>query len=358
MEIEYFKFAKYRSTMHDMLIDWFQFTLFDMSLERVLELLFNAKVEDCLFTPSGLNGYIETYTYGHKMHVMNNDNRLDMGINVMFSGSACREYEELFDFRELIQKLGKIAPDKIKVSRIDIAIDYYGKDFNVQTIQKKCDNGYVTMKFRTYQPLYEAKPGNERVSEMVQFGSKSSDLHIVFYNKLFERINAGYEITKKDVTHWLRCELRFRHKNAQVLFGKMVKDMATLGFTIQGYLRNYLSFKVNNYLGDREHMCRAKECRWWTNFTGNVPKLRLEKEALSSNIYRKRRYIDMRLTKLISMVYVTDKNLFMDMLNKGVEKLDKHDLDVINAHFILNNQQVITYDEMVTIINNYKNGKL
>ena len=350
------KVFKNTPLFYDLIIDWFQFTLFGFTIDEASRFIFKCGIDDLTHTPSGLNGYTDTYTYGHKCHMMLNFKREDMGINILFSGSACRDYEETFDFSELLMKISRLSDDQYNFTRIDIAIDYFGHDFTIKTIQNKADHGAMTSRFRTYTVLYEASLGNERIGEQIQFGSKSSDLHIVFYNKLKERLNAGYEIKDKNCNHWVRCELRFRQKQANLLFNEMVKDLDKTGKIIRGILRHYLSFKVESN-GDKRHRCRNEECRWWKLFTDNVPACRLESEAIGSNIFRKRRYLDMKLTKLISMLYITDRELFQEILDSGVEKINKSDLDVINAHFILNNQQILQMNELRTIVENYQKNK-
>ena len=340
---------------HDMLIDWFQFTLFNRSLEDVVKIVFEKDdIDELRHTPSALNGYSDTYTLGKKMHIMINKQKISMGINVMFSGSACREYEEAYSFRSLFERLKDISVDEININRIDIAIDYFGKDWNVKTIQKKADKRQMTSRFRTYTVIYEANiEDGERLGEQVTFGRKVSDLHIVFYNKKKERIANGYKL-KKDIPNWTRCEMRFRHDNAYQLFKKMANNYDKTGIYVKGVLRHYLSFKVGVYNGDRSHTYRAEECRWWRNFTDSVPRLRFERETIGSSIYTKRAYADMNLSKFITMLYLADKDFFNDMLEKGVEKINDYDLDVLNAYFIQNNNAIITMEELKNIISTKK----
>lgn len=336
---------------YDIIIDWFQFTLKGFTVDEASKLVFNCSKDELTHTPGGLNGYTDTFTYGHKCHMFYNFKRLDMGVNVMFSGSACRDYEEVFNFKELLEKINKLDKEKYNFNRIDIAIDCFSNDFTVKTIQRKADAGAMTSRFKTYTVLYEAHVGNDRVGEQIQFGSKGSNLHIVFYNKLKERIAAGYQ-QSKDIKSWVRCELRFRSDMANSLFDEMVQDFDGIGNYTKGVLRHYLSFKTESNL-DKRHRCRGEECRWWRLFTENAKSCKLSSEAISSNIFRKRRYVDMKLSKLISLLYVTDRDLFKSILENGIEKINKHDLDIINAHFILNNQQILRMDDLKQIIRNY-----
>ena len=349
--------VKKRLIHHDMLVDWFQFTIHVYDLDTVLKLLFNTTKDKCVHTMQGLNGYTETYTFGRKMHVMLNQQRADMGINVLFSGSACREYEENFDFKELIQKLGKLDQDYIKINRIDIAIDYFGNDFTVKTIEKKVEKQHLTSRFKKVIIFNEREISTgKRTGEMVSFGRKVSDLHVVFYNKLEERKDAGYKF-ENEPNNWVRCELRFRHENANALFKKLVDDYDSLGKFVKGTLRHYLSFKVGIYNGDKEHKCRAEECRWWYNFTSNVPKLKLEKKSISSTICKKRDYAENSLSKILALLYLADDKFLPKCVEKGMDKLTEHDWLLLNSYFLHNNMPFMTQKELERIIEKYKENK-
>lgn len=340
-----------------MLIDWFQFTIKKLTEAEVIPLIFPGYTKnDFQFTAGGLNGYNKTLTLGHKMHVMWNEENANAGVNILFSGSACREYEELFLWTDLFKTMKEL-DDKgiLSVNRIDIAIDYLGKDFTVKSVQKKVDNEQYTSRFRSVMVQYELDTStNERLGEMVQFGKKVSDLHIVFYNKKKERENAGYEVDEK-TNQWVRCELRFRHDQAQGLFKKLVEidKPGELGKTIKGILRRYLSFKVGDYSGDKAHKCRAEECKWWIRFTSKVPKLRIEKQSRSTSIAKKQKYVDKSLSKMITMLAVCDQETFIRILESGKEKINKYDLSLINEHLMLQNKQILTYEDMYHFIDEY-----
>ena len=347
---------KMRLLQHDMLIDWFQFTIHVYDIDEVIKLLFNTTKDNCIHTMQGLNGYTETYTFGRKMHVMMNPTRQDMGINVMFSGSACREYEESFDFKELVEKLGKLDQNYINFNRIDIAIDYFGTDFSVRTIEKKVEKEQLTSRFKTVSVLYEKEIHGERLGEQVTFGRKVSDLHIVFYNKLKERQEAGYKF-EKEIKNWTRCELRYRHQNAQAIYNTLLKDYDSLGKTVKGNLRHYLSFKVGIYNGCKTNKYRDEECRWWYNFTSNVPKLKLEKKSMSSSIVKKRDYAESRLSKILALLHIADDTFISKCVAVGVDKLNENDWLMLNSYFLRNNMPFMTHDELERIINKYKESK-
>lgn len=348
--------SKHRSLHHDLIIDWFQFTLHTYSIEEVLKLLFDTTIEQCTHTMQGLNGYTETYTFGRKMHVMLNRTRIEMGINVMFSGSACREYEAMFDFEKLIHKLAELNQDYINFNRIDIAIDYYGSDFSVKTIEKKVEKEQLTSRFKTVSVLYEKEIHGERIGEQVTFGRKVSDLHVVFYNKLKERKEMGYQF-EKDIKNWLRCEMRFRHDNANALYKLLVKDYDSIGKYAKGVLRRYLSFKVGIYNGDKEHKYRAEECKWWINFTENASRLKLEKRSLSSSIVKKRDYAQQRLSKILAVLHIADSKFIAKCVAIGVDKLTDDDWLMLNSYFLRNNMPFMTKAELNSIIDKYKESK-
>lgn len=193
----------------DVVIDWFQCTIQGNDVEDVVKKVFHTSLENCLHTPSGRFGYNNTYTYASTIHIMYHDIRSDMGVHIMLSGSACRELEDLITFKDFFERI--ILFEVCKVTRIDIAIDTYKKYFDIASLRKKISDAELVSKFRkgTFIEQINVSDGSQE-SASLKFGSMSSDIYIVFYDKLAERKNAGYTVDDS-VDFWLRTELRFKH---------------------------------------------------------------------------------------------------------------------------------------------------
>lgn len=340
----------------DMLIDWFEFTIKGQTKENVLKRLFGIdESDDLTYTPSGVNGYNNTVTIGNKIHIMWHDLNYSMGIHVLMSGSACREFEQMYEWPQFMQSISEFGKDMFNINRVDIAIDCYNGLYTVKSVQNKFDKGEVCSKTRSYEVNYSSKISNcERLSETVTVGSKSSLLYIVFYNKLQERRNGGYEM-EKDLDSWVRCETRFKGEVARALFDMMLNDFNQTGKYVKGILYDYLDFKVVNTRDSNKS--RWETCRWWTTFLNNANRLRIGRQAVTSSIVKKRNYADMNLSKIITLLHMADANFLPLLLDKGMDKLKPRDMDILNAFLLDNNMQIMKFDDIMKKVVEFKNSQ-
>lgn len=346
-----------------MCIDWFQVTILSLDVTETIKYFFGYDLKELVCLDTGTNGYNRTYTIGDKIRVMYNTIRSDMGVNILMSGSACREFEEMYTWQDLIKKISSLPPfivevensdgDKIvyekqrkkpyNVNRIDIAIDMFSDLFTVKDIQYKLDKKEVVTKFRQYQTTYtEQTFDSSRLSETVTLGSKSSLLYIVFYNKLLERKNEGYEF-KKEIDHWLRCEMRFKQDMAKNLFESMVLEYDDISKYIYGTLSNWIDFKERSLTDSKKY--RWNTVSWWSTFTYHAVALKIQKQSVTSSIVKKRRYADMALQKFFTLLVAADPKFIYEFLNKGKDKVKQKDLENLNRYFLQHNMQQLKRED-------------
>lgn len=336
----------------DTCFDWVQVTFQNTTIDEVL---FNISGVDkehssCTFTDKGSFGYNRTYTVGSKMHFMEHSNRKDMGIHLLFSGSACREYEQLFTWDYFFQAVSRMSG---KYTRIDVAIDCFKKYFTVNQLKNKIKKAELVSKFKksTYITEYNLSNGTSN-SASLKFGSMSSDIYIVIYDKLAERKNGGYEVNK-NLKFWTRCEIRFKKD--------LANSLACLYLTNKNDLNQFIYDILYNYLDFKEPCSDKNRSRWetsnfWKTFLGDCRKLEISQKAYQTSIQKKKNYAEMKLSKLLSMVCVCENDFYNNLITKGLEKITVHDLNIINSHLIENNNQVLTMQDIDHILHDFKNN--
>jgi phage replication initiation protein len=328
----------------EVVIDWFQCTIQHVEVDDVLKRVFNITSEACEHVESGLYGYNNTYVYADKIRILWHKTRIEMGVHIQVSGSACRILEELMPWKLFFDRI--MSFDVWKVTRIDIAIDTYKRYFDIHMLKDKIKSGELVSKFKksTFMEQLNISDGASE-SASLTFGSMASNMYIVFYDKLAERKNAGFDVDDK-VNFWLRSELRFKSELAMELMKLIILNDYMIGDYVQQILYNYIDFKEPC---NDSHKHRWVTCDWWLDFLGVVSKLSIAPKSQDSTIVRKRNYAEFYLSKLFAMVRITDSDFFDNLFRNGFKKIGKADLDIINAHFLATGHDIITSDQLKDI---------
>lgn len=337
----------------DVVIDWFQCTIQNTTIDDVIKTVFHVTTEGCQHTPSGRFGYNNTYTYAEKILIMYHDTRFEMGVHILLSGSACRELEDLITWKDFFDRI--MTFDICKVTRLDIAIDTYKKYFDINQLRTKIQDGELVSKFRkgTYMEQLSISDGSQE-SASLKFGSMSSDIYIVFYDKLSERINAGYTVDDS-IDFWVRTELRFKHDLAVKLTAMIIQNDYQIGSFIYDILYNYIDFK--DYDPYDKTKSRWKTSKFWTDFLGCVNKLSIAPKAQQTTIQRKKSYAEKQLSKTLAMLRIVDNDFYDNMFRKGFDKIKQQDLEIINAHLISENIAPLKMEDMRMIYSRIMEGK-
>lgn len=337
----------------EMIFDWLQVTIQAHTIDDVLWNMFQTTKDICLHTPSGRFGYNHTYTYGEKIQIMWNDSRTEMGVHLLLSGQACRELEETMGWKTFFDRLQ--FHHLHTFTRVDVAIDCYKKYFDVNELRQIVLDGKLVSKFRqtTYIEQLNIDDGAQE-SASLKFGSMSSDIYIVFYDKLAERKNAG-SIVDDSVKFWVRCEIRFKHDLANKLIGMYTLNDFNFGNYVQKILYNYIDFK--------DECADSNKSRWstssfWLDFLGVVDKLCIAPKATQSTIERKQKWASLAFSKTAVLLSVVNNHFFESLLKEGMDKITKSDLDILNAHFVQRNITPLSMDDvnaihMRLLANNY-----
>ena len=364
---------------YEVLIDWFQVTIFPkkdhkflsqfllydnfISSDRIIPLLFkdlfNVSSADIIKENYGLNGYDIRYSYKN-ISLMYHSLRDDMGINILLTGHGCRDFEELgISWYELFNRLNNF---EINFNRIDIAIDdFTNKNFSIPLLNKYIDNDLCCSRFKKVFYCGEKKINDcEHLGEMIQFGSKASDVEITFYNKYLERENAGY-IIDNDIKYWLRTELRFRHERAEEIFKKIVilDDYMSL---VKQVLFYYIDFKSPT--SKDKNKSRKETVKWWSIFLEDCSKLKLCSRSSERSITKTYNWLLQSVSKSQLMVYMAmlpnisldsmSTDLLFEQLIKGGQKITDKDLIYINDFRKANKMIPITKGQLLDYLQDLK----
>jgi len=176
-------------------LDWLSFTVKGISDTNVARaLLFGQDMSAWIEVPP-VNGYSYAvrHPFGHT--VMSNLKRADMGIHVMFPGSALNHLlKGGVDQFELIRWVVKEAG---KVTRIDLAVDLYGTPVDMDKLYKS-----KQIKGHEGSARKRERRENDEGGYTIYFGSRKSDKVLRVYNKAAEQ--------GLDGVIWTRFEIEFK----------------------------------------------------------------------------------------------------------------------------------------------------
>lgn len=344
----------------NILIDWFECTLKNNVHPEIMFTSFlHIPKEEIDVEDSGLYGYKMTYSW-RDIKIMTSLNSV-LGTHVLISGKGCRDIESLnVDWLELF---GFLTDNfDMNITRIDIAIDTFtDKYFTLQKLRDYIKNKQVVSRFKSSTEFIQKSLSTSDIeSETIWFGSRTSNIQIVFYNKLMERTNASYEVDS-NIKYWYRCESRFRNEIAMNLV-KTILNNGDYIKIINDVLYNYLDFKDISYT--ESNRSRWITSSWWLDFLETNKKLSLKVNLKESSIVSKKRWLNDSVSKSQFMVYVSDlvkdtytidmlsSNYIYSILKEGFSKIKDKDMKVINEFRINNGLQPLNKEDLKDIVSN------
>lgn len=345
----------------NILIDWFECTLKNnVHPEIIFTSFLHIPKEEIDVEDSGLYGYKMTYSWRDIKIMTSLDNSV-LGTHVLISGKGCRDIESLnVDWLELF---GFLTDNfDMNITRIDIAIDTFtDKYFTLQKLRDYIKNKQVVSRFKSSTEFIQKSLSTSDIeSETIWFGSRTSNIQIVFYNKLMERTNASYEVDP-NIKYWYRCESRFRNEIAMNLV-KTILNNGDYIKIINDVLYNYLDFKDISYT--ESNRSRWITSFWWLDFLETNKKLSLKVNLKESSIVSKKRWLNDSVSKSQFMVYVSDlvkdtytidmlsSNYIYSILKEGFSKIKDKDMKVINEFRINNGLQPLNKEDLKDIVSN------
>lgn len=354
---------------YDVVIDWLEFTINNMSLPLICEGM-NIEYDKLVRYETGFFEYDVTYVYGEKIKFLLksvehdlrnsnisiiNDEQKRMGVHVVLSGYACREIENIISWHELLLFVFENAN---MVSRIDIAFDLFSdRLINLSRVRKYLKNGCIVS--------YAKKGLNTEERDLitgditghsVKIGSSSSEIMVMIYNKLQERNSANY-IVDESVKAWNRIELRLRKDKAK----EFLKHLFMFEYDVPGIaisiLNGYISFKKLKRYQTNINRSRWKNVEWWDEFINKASKLKLTNKAIQSTIQRKEAWIEKSVEKTLATVFcanIDDINpdTLIDFVKNGIDKFNRMTLEQINTHRLDNGYSVFDEHDLELIKHN------
>lgn len=349
----------------NILVDWLEFTIRDNVNPFILftEYL-HIDSFDILTEKKGLYCYDYTFSW-RDIKVFTNKEKPQFGIHVLLSGKGCRDFESLgLDWIDFFKFL--LDNFDIHFSRVDIAIDTFNDEYyTLDKLREYIKNGQVVSRFKSSTEFMQKKLSDSTIeSETIWFGSRMSNIQIVFYNKLFEQRNNNYELNdeyKDKIKSWYRCETRFRNEQAMTLIECFVLNNNYMN-VINEVLYNYLDFK--DYNVTESNKSRWNTSQWYLDFLETNKKLSLKVNKKLSDITRKKKWIEDSVSKSELMVYLSDvskdngfsldkysvQHLY-DLLKKGFTKIQTKDLSMINEYRIQKGLIPLEEKDLIELIN-------
>lgn len=327
-----------------LLVDWIQATILrsDISVYELFKNLFGIESKFVVKEASGFFGYDTSYSY-KDIRIMVAEYRRyeglqDMGYHIYITGSGCRDLEDLnIDYKDLFKKILNYGA---QFTRLDISVDCFtNKYFTIPRIKECIKNGQVVSRFRNTIEFVKTHLENG-VNEgyTIWFGSRASDVQIVFYDKLKERQSQNY-IVDNNINFWIRLECRFRRNHASEVASNFAnKTFEEFKEFYFGVLLNYIRFVEINKKDKNKR--RWKILPWWQEFVGDAKKISLQKINVESTITRKRNWCINSTSRNNFLVLLSEMELltvddvlgeFMyELFKTGASRISDHDLQYLN----------------------------
>ena len=346
-----------------MCIDWCQATIFgyDKSIFDLFDEFFGISSFGIVFENKALYGYDRTYSWKDiKVFCSSRD---DMGIHILLSGKGCRDIEDLgINFVDLFSIIRKYNGH---FTRLDVAIDNFSDDyFTMDRVKYSIKNNLVVSRFKNSIEFIKTKlDDNINMGYTIWFGSRSSNIQVVFYDKLKER-ECQNIVVNDNIKFWTRCEIRFRNDYAsEVVVNLIEKDF---NIYILSLLNNYIKFIDCNY--NDSNRCRIPAVEWWNSFLKDIPKIKLYNSNYVRSITRTREWCINSTSRSNAMVLLSTIpdlsldnitcNYLVDFFNNGFKEVDSKDLQYINDYRISKGLLPITLEDFKYLVGDIKDFML
>lgn len=304
-------------------LDWVQVTFTTFYSVQQIYTVLGMEETDFYDFQGGIYGYKSHKKCGHISVLY--DGAAGMGVHVQMTGQGCREYETYGKktWHEFIRSCFEHGGN---FTRLDGAIDdiCYGDVkpyFTINTLYRKVKDGCAESRFKRGKRVESFSVNDGRgMGETLYFGREQSDIQVRFYEKDFERIEAGKEL-EEGLTAWNRTELQCRRERAQAL-ALYILNNNNLGEVLAGILKNYLNFLVKN--PKESNRSRWKTSQWWLDFLGDVEPLKLTMVAPDKTIEKARQWAKKQVAPTLGMLFYStgaDMGYIVDLLNEGMERM-------------------------------------
>lgn len=329
-------------------IDWIALTIMDYSLEDICKNLLKIPIHLMRDDEgAGIRGYRAFKKYDDIRVMEGGGKKTALHYHVLLSGQACRQFEcwlegrgeTWFDFLNDAMKFAYNIP------RIDLAIDDKVTYFQIEDIISMSEKEECISKLRVGTDYGKINLGDGKsAGRTMSFGSRESQLYIVFYEKNFERaekLNLSKEEIEEMVAQpWNRYELRFRQEKAVATVKELLKhqDVAKVAF---GTLKDTMRFAQKNLTDGTKS--RWETYPFWDAFMADVESIRLVMEPKRKDYMQLFWWIKYFVAPSLKIMKEIDRLVGEDNLGKLIEgaKLNEKHFQMIEAY----SQQYIEFQE-------------
>lgn len=326
----------YRDLSLDFRIDYLRITFKHNNLDKIFNEILRIDRKYFLEKDYGLYGYKGSFELENIIVFTSDEKEKDTrGVLIQMSGQGCELFTSFlahqkrtwFDFLNTCKQKGA------KFPRIDLACDDYVEYINLHTAYNKIQTGEFQSKFRTFKPQIEYVTVTDENNKKIEidnglslyFGSKLSELHIIFYQKnkqLSKKINVPIEnINVKN-----RYEIRFSNDYAYSVVEWLVKNQ-----DISEIVLSVLFEKITFLTRDKKKVWKN-----WLNLLGQVKhhKLRYsEKVSDYIQLRQKENYLIKQAYNSVLVFKAIDEKLQTNILEK-IENTVEEKENVKREHLI------------------------
>lgn len=256
----------------------------------------------------------------------------DFKYRLNLSGQGCREYETYsrLDWLQLFLILKDFL--RGKATRIDLAIDDFGKRFTVDLLRRTFLDDRCVTRLSKMREMREYDTGDLSLTmDSLYFGSLSSRVSINFYDKKLERESKDKEVT---VESWTRTELRLKREYADDVIDYLLMPNADVGSVALGILQDKIRFVRSGNDGNKR---RRPVLQWWTRFLNDVKPLKLSLKAPDKTIEKSIDWVEHSVAPTIATLKLAMgedefKEFLSELIADGESRLNENHRQMIRQY--------------------------
>ena len=330
----------------DFKVDYLRLSFKTNDVQKIIEEVLGIQFEFFYETENRLYGYAFKYELGN-IWVFNSAQGDERGVLIQMSGDGCREFEKFLQVqgRDWVAFFNKAMYYAHNVPRIDLAIDDYVEYFSIPLALKKIERGEISTRIKKIVPSYNLKlidkeaseairlaeketyrMGSEKEGMSIYFGSRNSDMHLIFYQKNYE-LSRKLSIPLEDIEVKNRYELRFVDDYAKTIVNVLIAN-PNIGEVALGILAD----KV--VMLDRKG---EKIWRNWIQLMNGVEPLRLNMSQCESTyvkLRKKENYLRNYALNGLKLFKTIDSEIGSDYFKALQTEVDLVELNDKNKHLL------------------------
>ncbi len=292
-------------TYHSFRIDYLSASIPDKNENTLIALIGIPK--EYFTSPYSGYGYYRTQIKYHNISI-NYNGTSTMGSLLTMTGQGCREFERLSKSENpWVPLLQGIFDKNGHVNRIDIAIDYYGKNIDIDVIQDKLKKGEYVGTFKKWTLIETNSTSRDKNrSKTIYMGSNKSNLKIRCYKK--------YDDVKRVTC--TRLELEYRKVKANMVGKSLINN--NLGQVALSLIDKKIRFleptaDTNKY--------RWPVSSWWTEFLGSGKKIPVKMESREENLDKSIKWLFKQVSQVLAdVVDKKGSGILNELLKEGRKK--------------------------------------